>query len=293
MALVDQRSQVGQGPLLEQRIEDAPVGTVPSDQQHSRHQRSRGRGRAVVYPRASRPTNDHGVRIACSTRCPHRSPRTRRRPPPSAPASGATRSAAHDRDTLYEILDEGLICHLAYAEDGSPRAIPTIHARVGDTLYLHGSAASRTMRAIKQGIEVCVVITLVDGLVLARSAFSHSVNYRSAVVYGRAREVTDLEEQLRAARALADHVVPGRAGHIREPNEDELRQTTLLALPLEEASAKVRTGPPKDDPADLELPTWAGVLPLRTVADPPIDDPHLRSGIMPPANVTHYRRPGR
>lgn len=200
---------------------------------------------------------------------------------------------AYDRETLYSILDEGLICHLAYAEEGSPRAIPTIHARIGDTLYLHGSAASRTMRSVKDGLEVCVVVTLLDGLVLARSAFSHSMNYRSAVVYGRAREVTEREEQLRAARALADHVVPGRSEHIRAPTDDELRQTTLLALPLEEASSKTRTGPPKDDPADLELPIWAGVLPLRIVVDPPVDDPALRSGIDPPANVTDYRRPGR
>lgn len=198
---------------------------------------------------------------------------------------------AYDRETVYAILDEALFCHVTWAERGHPRAIPTIHARVGDTLYLHGSQASRTLKAMRGGLEVCVVATILDGLVLARSSFAHSMNYRSVVVYGTAREVTDREEQFLVARALADHVVPGRSSNVREPNEEELKQTMMLAVPLEEASAKIRTGPPKDDEDDHALPIWAGVLPLTLTPEPPIDDPRLAPGLTPPANVTDYRRP--
>jgi hypothetical protein len=198
----------------------------------------------------------------------------------------------YDRETIHAILDEALICHLGYVVDGDPRVIPTIHARVGDTLYLHGSAASSTLRTLKQGIDVCAAVTIVDGLVLARSSFHSSMNYRSVVVYGRAREVTDRDEVLLAARAVTDHVAPARGEQAREPNEDEIRQTTFLALPIEEASAKVRTGPPKDDEDDYGLPVWAGVVPMSLVAGAPIDDPTLSPGISPPSELTEYRRPG-
>ncbi len=195
----------------------------------------------------------------------------------------------YDRGTIDAILDEALICHLAYVQDGEPRVIPTIHARVGDTLYVHGSNASRTLRSTKRG-AVAAEVTLLDGLVLARSAFHHSMNYRSVVVYGRAREVTDPTEKFEAQRALVEHVVRGRADDARLPNDRELNQTTILAIPLEEASAKVRTGPPKDEEEDLELPVWAGVLPLTTVPGEPEPDPLLPNGIDPPAYVRDYRR---
>jgi nitroimidazol reductase NimA-like FMN-containing flavoprotein (pyridoxamine 5'-phosphate oxidase superfamily) len=166
-------------------------------------------------------------------------------------------------------------------DEGTPRVVPTIHARVGETLYLHGSAASRTLRGIADGREVCVVATLLDGLVLARSAFHHSMNYRSVVVYGRPRVVVDRREQLDACRAIVHHVLPGRERDARMPTERELEQTAILAIPLEEASAKIRTGPPKDDPEDLELPIWAGVLPLRLVPGEPEPAPDLRGAALP------------
>ena len=198
---------------------------------------------------------------------------------------------AYDRATIDGILDEALFCHVGYVADGHPRVIPTIHARVADTLYVHGSNASRTLRTIKDGEEVCVVATLLDGLVLARSAFMHSMNFRSVVVYGRTREVSDREEKWMAQKALVDHVCAGRSDQVRMPTDDELRQTTILAVPLEESSAKLRTGPPKDDEADYDLPLWAGVLPMSTVPQTPLDDPRLGHGLEPPPNVTGYRRP--
>lgn len=189
----------------------------------------------------------------------------------------------YDREAIHAILDEAPICHLAWVTDeGTPRVVPTIHSRVGDTLYVHGSPASRTLRAIADGREVCVVATLLDGLVLARSAYHHSMNYRSVVVYGRPRVVTDRREQLEACRAIVRHVLPGREDDARMPTERELQQTTIVAIPLEEASAKVRTGPPKDDPQDLELPIWAGVVPVRTVLGEPEPAPDLRPGVASP-----------
>src|SRR6266550_725203 len=162
----------------------------------------------------------------------------------------------YDRKTVDAILDEALVCHLAWVQDGSPRVIPTIHARDGDTLYVHGSQASRTLRALRAGAEVCVEVTILDGLVLARSAFHSSMNYRSVIVYGRGREIIDPDEKWRAQKVLVDHVVPGRSEHVRMPHESELRQTMIIALPLDEASAKVRTGPAKDDEEDYDLPIW-------------------------------------
>ncbi len=197
---------------------------------------------------------------------------------------------AYDPEVVNAILDEALICHLAYvADDGSPRVIPTIHARAGDTLYLHGSAASRTMRATKTGLEVAVVATIVDGLVLSRSAANHSMNYRSVVVYGTAREVTDPGELLVVARSIVEHVIPGRSDHVRMPNDGENKETTMLAVPLTEASAKIRIGPPLDDEADLASPVWAGVLPVSLATGVPIPDGEPRDL---PEHVSHYRRPG-
>jgi hypothetical protein len=200
----------------------------------------------------------------------------------------------YERAQIDAILDEALICHVAWvADDGAPRVIPTIHVRDGDTLYIHGSQASRTLRALRgEGVPVCVEATLIDGLVLARSTPLHSMNYRSVVVLGVAREVVDPEEMDRAQLALVEHVVAGRTADVRMPTQKELNETAILAVGLDEASAKVRTGPPKDPEEDLALPTWAGVLPLRIETGEPIDAPDLRPGISPPEYVTRYRRPG-
>jgi nitroimidazol reductase NimA-like FMN-containing flavoprotein (pyridoxamine 5'-phosphate oxidase superfamily) len=216
------------------------------------------------------------------------------------PPSERTRVRRHpergvyDRRTIDQILDEALVCHVGWVTpDGTPRVIPTIHVRVGDTLYIHGSEASRTLRGLRTGVECCIETTLIDGIVLARSTPLHSLNYRSVVVYGLAREVTDPDEKDLAQRALVEHVVPGRTAEVRMPNAKELKETTILAIPLDEASAKVRTGDPKDPDEDLEAAVWAGVLPLRTVPGEPRAAANLRPGIAPPAYVTGYSRPPR
>lgn len=195
-----------------------------------------------------------------------------------------------DFETLAAILDEGLFAHVGFVADGQPFVIPTLHGRVDRTLYLHGSAASRMLRTASAGVPLCVTVSLIDGLVLARSAFHHSANYRSAVVLGTAREVSGADERLLALRAISDHVLPGRWEQVRAPNEKELRATTVLALPIEEASAKVRSGPPGDDEEDYALDCWAGVLPLRLVAGAPVPDPLLRPGIPVPDGLTTYTR---
>ena len=195
-----------------------------------------------------------------------------------------------ERDVINAILDEGFICHVGFAVDGQPFVIPTGYARVGDQLFIHGSQASRMLRQLSEGIEVCVTVTLVDGLVLARSAFHHSINYRSVVIFGRATVVEEPDEKGAALLALSEHMIPHRWPDVREPNETELRQTTVLSLPIDEASAKIRTGPPLDDDADYELNVWAGVLPFSTVAGEPIPDPRLPSGTNTPEYVQHYRR---
>lgn len=197
---------------------------------------------------------------------------------------------SYDHEVVYRILDEGFICHVGFAVDGQPFVIPTAYGRVGDTLYLHGSAASRAMRGLSGGIPVCVTVTLVDGLVLARSAFHHSINYRSVVILGAATVVAAAEEKMTALRAFTEHVIPGRWDDVREPNEQELKGTSVLALPLLEVSAKTRTGPPKDDEEDMAIPVWAGELPLRITAESPVDDPQLSAGVSPPAYVTLYSR---
>ena len=197
----------------------------------------------------------------------------------------------YDRELINQILDEGFICHVGFAIDGQPFVIPTGYARVGDRLFIHGSQASRMLRTLGKGIEVCLTVTLVDGLVLARSAFHHSMNYRSVVVFGRATMVDDPEEKIAALRALSEHMISGRWDDVREPNEREVQLTTVLALSLNEASAKVRTGPPLDDEEDYELSVWAGVIPLRMVADPPIGDTRLPTNIDPPRYALAYQRP--
>jgi len=197
---------------------------------------------------------------------------------------------AFDRASINQILDEGFICHVGFAVDGQPFVLPTGYARAGDRLLIHGSQASRMLRTVGQGIDVCLTVTLIDGLVLARSAFHHSMNYRSVVVFGRAVLVDEREEKLTALRALSDHMIPGRWDDVRKPSERELQLTTVLSLPLDEASAKVRTGPPLDDEEDYELPVWAGVIPLRMVANAPHPDPRLPVEIDPPPYALDYSR---
>jgi len=196
----------------------------------------------------------------------------------------------YDHETVFKILDEAFVCHVGFVVDGQPYVIPTNFGRVGETLYLHGSAASRMLRTLSEGIPVCVTVTLVDGLVLARSAFHHSANYRSVVILGTARLVDDPAEKMEALRLFTEHIMKGRWEQIRWPNEQELKGTTVLALPIEEVSAKVRTGDPKDDEEDYELPIWAGVLPLQVVPATPIPDTRLKPGIPVPENVAKYSR---
>ena len=195
-----------------------------------------------------------------------------------------------DRETVFAILDEGFICHVGFAVDGQPFVIPTGYARIDDKLYIHGSRASRMLRSLSNGLDACVTVTIVDGLVLARSAFHHSMNYRSVLVFGRATIVDDPKEKYDALVALSEHIVRGRWADVREPNEQEMVQTTVLCVPMEEASAKIRTGPPLDDEEDYALPMWAGVLPLKLVAEDPINDPRLSAEIPVPDYVTHYKR---
>jgi nitroimidazol reductase NimA-like FMN-containing flavoprotein (pyridoxamine 5'-phosphate oxidase superfamily) len=200
--------------------------------------------------------------------------------------------AVYDREVVHAILDEGFICHVGFAVDGQPYVIPTGYGRAGDTLYLHGSAASRMLRSLADGVRVCVTVTHLDGLVLARSAYHHSMNYRSVVVLGTAVEVTGETERLEALETISEHIIRGRWRDIRPPNALELKATRVLSLPIEEASAKVRTGPPVDDEEDYDLPYWAGVLPMRLDVGVPIADPRLRAGVGVPAGVSGYRRPG-
>jgi uncharacterized protein len=198
--------------------------------------------------------------------------------------------ASYDRATVEAILDEGLFCHVGFTVDGQPYVIPTIHARAGEVVYIHGSAASRMLRSVRGGIPVCITVTLLDGLVLARSAFHHSVNYRSVVILGTATEVVDRTEKNGALRAIVEHVVPKRWDDVRWPNDQELKATTVLRVPLQEVSAKIRTGPPLDDEEDYQIPCWAGELPLRLVPQPPVPDSRLHSAIPPPGYVREYRR---
>lgn len=198
--------------------------------------------------------------------------------------------ATYDRATVHAILDEGFLCHVGFVVDGQPYVIPTGYARVGDTLFLHGSTGSRL--GLRPGMDICVTVTLVDGLVLARSAFHHSMNYRSVMAIGRTRPVTDPGEKEVALRALVEHIVPGRSDEVRGGDSRELAATAVLALPLAEVSAKVRTGPPQDDEPDYALPIWAGVLPLALTPGEPAPDPVLDPSIPTPAHVASWSRPG-
>jgi len=197
---------------------------------------------------------------------------------------------SHERETINQILDEGFICHVGFAIEGQPFVIPTGYARTGDQLLLHGSQASRMLRALKTGIDVCVTVTLIDGLVLARSAFHHSMNYRSVVIFGRATLIEERAAKLAALFALSEHMIPGRWKEVREPTESELQQTTVLSLPIDEASAKIRTGPPLDDEEDYPMNVWAGVLPTQLTTSDPIADPRLPPNIEVPDYVVSYRR---
>ena len=196
-----------------------------------------------------------------------------------------------DREVIHAILDRSLVCHVGVVIDEVPRVLPTLHARIDDRVYIHGAVSNRMLGAAKDGIEICLTATLIDGLVMARSAFHHSVNYRSAVIYGHATEVLDPEPKLAAMRALVEHIGPGRWERSRQPNLKELAATSILELPITEASAKVRTGWPIDDEEDYALPHWAGVIPLRTEALLPSADPRLTSGIAMPPHISEYRAP--
>lgn len=188
----------------------------------------------------------------------------------------------YDREQVEAILDEAPIAHVAFVENGQPFVLPMIHGRIGETLYLHGSAGGRHLRALGSGTPLCVTATILDGLVLARSAFHHSMNYRCVVVLGKAAAVEDAAEKLRALEAISEHVLAGRWADSRKPTASELKQTLVVSLALAECSAKVRAGPPKDDEPDYALPVWAGVVPLRLVSEPPIPDPRLAAGIPEP-----------
>ncbi len=223
----------------------------------------------------------------------------RRQTTPASPPSDRVRlrrkreRGSYDRATIDSILDEALIAHLGIVDrQGQPFVIPTLHARSGDVVYCHGSTASRTLRALAAGAPVCLTVSLIDGLVLARSAMHHSANYRSAVLVGRARLVDDEAEKRTALQAVVEHIVPGRWNDVRAPTDNELAATSVLAIPIEEASAKIRTGGPLDDEEDYALPAWAGVIPLVNRPLAPEPDARLRDGIPPPPYVTAYARPG-
>jgi uncharacterized protein len=211
-------------------------------------------------------------------------------PTPRSTVRRLAELARYDRESVEAILDAGIVAHVGIVHEGAPVVIPMAYCRIGETLYVHGSTASRMMRALRTGNPMCVTITMVDGIVLARSAFNMSMNYRAVVVHGRARLVTEPEERMSAFRAIMDHVVPGHWDHVREPNDLELRQTLVTAISLDEASAKVSSGPPDDDEADRALPYWAGEIPLHLVAGDPRPDALVPTGTPPPASVSGYSR---
>lgn len=223
-------------------------------------------------------------------------PRAARQNAPAAP-SARTRvkrlpaRADYTRETIHAVLDEALVCHVGFVHEGSPRVIPSAFARAGDFVYLHGSTANRMLRSLCRG-EACITVTLLDGLVLARSAFHHSVNYRSVVIFGRGEEVGDPAEKLEALRLTVEHLVPGRWNDVRAPHAEELLRTCVVRVPIDEASAKLRRGDPIDDEADHALDCWAGQIPLALAPQPPRDDARLRAGIAAPAYARDYRRPG-
>ena len=197
---------------------------------------------------------------------------------------------AYDRETIYKILDEGYVCHVGFAVDSQPFVIPTLFARVGDAIYFHGSAASRMLRSVSEGLSVCITVTLTDGFVLARSVFNHSMNYRSVVALGKATLVDAPQEKLEALRAFTEKIIPGRWNDARQPNEKELKATSILRLPLTEVSAKIRSGPVEDDASDYVLPVWAGVIPLVLTPGAPVRDERCDPAIPTPAYAAQYRR---
>jgi nitroimidazol reductase NimA-like FMN-containing flavoprotein (pyridoxamine 5'-phosphate oxidase superfamily) len=222
--------------------------------------------------------------------------------PPSQPSPHSAPSArssvrrlpergSYDREQAHAILDEGLVAHVGLATDEGPVVIPMLYGRDGDRVLLHGSPASRLLRGGAKGVELCLTVTLVDGLVLARSAFHHAMNYRSVVVFGQAARIDDIEERRAALELLVEHIVPGRTADARQPNQRELRGTLVLALPLDECSVKVRTGGPKDDDEDMDLPVWAGIVPLATVAGAPLPAADLGAGTEVPDYARRYARP--
>jgi uncharacterized protein len=217
-------------------------------------------------------------------------------PPPPSRRVRVTRlheRARYDREAIDAVLDAGLVAHLGFVSDGQPYVIPTLHARIGDDVYVHGSAASRTLRALGDGIAACLTVTLLDGIVLARSVFEHSMNYRSVVVLGTASPVDEPDEKLAALEAFTEKLLPGRWAEARPPTRKELKATSVLRLPLDEASAKIRDGGPEDgDTPDADLDVWAGHLPLVVEARAPVPDPTLRPGIPLPPGLAPYRRPG-
>lgn len=197
--------------------------------------------------------------------------------------------AVYDREAIYKILDEAFVCHVGFTAQEQPFVIPTMFARIGDAIYFHGSAASRMLRGASSGLPVCITVTLLDGLILARSVFNHSMNYRSVVALGQAMLINEPAEKLAALRAFTEKLIPARWEDARQPNEQELKATSILKLPLTEVSAKVRVGGVEDDAADYAFPVWAGVIPLRLVADPPIRDPRCDAAIPTPTYATHFR----
>ncbi len=216
--------------------------------------------------------------------------------PETIPPTERTRLAresqrgVYDRESIYKILDEAFVCHVGFSVEGQPYVIPTLFARVGDAIYFHGSAASRMLRNLSEGVSVCVTVTLTDGFVLARSVFNHSMNYRSVVALGKAVLVDAPGEKLEALHAFTEKILCGRWEDARQPNEKELKSTSILRLPLAEVSAKIRTGPPADDAPDYALPVWAGIIPLRLVPGAPIRDERCDASIPTPAYAAHYRR---
>jgi nitroimidazol reductase NimA-like FMN-containing flavoprotein (pyridoxamine 5'-phosphate oxidase superfamily) len=198
--------------------------------------------------------------------------------------------AEYDAETIAAVLDAGVVAHVGISYQGAPVVIPMAYARVGDIVYVHGSTASRIMRALKTGDAMCITVTIVDGIVLARSAFNMSMNYRAVVIHGRARLITDADERMTAFRAIMDHLVPGHWSWVRPPNDGELRQTLVVAIILDEVSAKIRTGPSEEEDEDRDSPAWAGVIPLTMVAGPPAADADVPAGVAAPVSVTRYAR---
>ncbi|MBA4850853.1 pyridoxamine 5'-phosphate oxidase family protein [Emticicia sp. BO119] len=209
---------------------------------------------------------------------------------PNTKISRSPKRGFYDEETIYQILDEGLFCHIAYVLDGQPMMIPTGYCRIGNKIYIHGSVGSHFMRSLADGRRVCLTVSFVDGLVLARSAFSHSVNYRSVVLFSPATVVTDEQERWDALEAFTNHVIPGRWEEIRQPNAKEMKGTMVIAFTIEEASAKVRTGGPNDDEEDYQLSVWAGVLPLKLQAQTPITDPKMVYETPVPDYVINYKK---